>query len=215
MCCDEGSSLVRLFGQVDSSSKEDLDRLDNGSVDVNIYADVDVDVENLDSYEDVVVEEIESPRNVINGEIESLSTELNKIQFSNKISIASTRRELTAKENPIDQESVIYDLSKKKLFQDLQINLGSNTIPRFSCACHKLNIVIQSSIENPQELKDVISKLSSFAGTCRNSISISNVFSQLKCRPKIENKTRWFSRLYVLLWAQKAYLKQGYMTFFY
>lgn len=37
-----------------------------------------------------------------------------------------------------------------------------------------------------------------------------NIFEELKCRPKIENKTRWFSQLYVLLWAQSSYKKKAF-----
>ena len=43
---------------------------------------------------------------------------------------------------PSVDDNLIYDLEIHKLFDDLTITLGASEIPRFSCACHKLNIVI-------------------------------------------------------------------------
>ena len=104
-----------------------------------------------------------------------------------------------------EDEDSLYLLGDK-LFEDFEIHLGSFEVPRFSCACHKLNIVIQSAIVNQKDLQEVIKTLSSLASKIRSSI----IFNQLKCRPKIENKTRWFSQLYVLLWAQSAYRKGSF-----
>ncbi len=80
-------------------------------------------------------------------------------------------------------------------------------MPRFSCACHKLNIIIRTSGDRQKLLNTMLKKLGSFAATNRNSILINNIFNEAQCRPRVENATRWFSQLYVLLWAQSCFKK--------
>jgi len=79
---------------------------------------------------------------------------------------------------------------------------------RFRCACHILNIVLKTSAFHQKYLNEKIKKLSSFASTIRNSIELARRFGEAKCRPKIENATRWFSQYSVLKWAHRAYNKQ-------
>jgi hypothetical protein len=77
--------------------------------------------------------------------------------------------------------------------------LGSADLPRFSCGCHKLNIVIHHAMNHQIYLVKTIKELNSFSTSIRNFISASKKFRDLKCRPKLENKTRWSSELYMLL----------------
>ena len=111
----------------------------------------------------------------------------------------------------------VYDFNKKnfkrifKLWYVIyKLVLESNEIPRFSSACHKLNIIIHSAIENQGALKYIIKELGKLASKLRNSSQLLNIFDELKCRPKIKQKVRWFSQLYVLLWAQRAYKKNAF-----
>ena len=90
---------------------------------------------------------------------------------------------------------------------DFEMVIGSSETPRFSCACHKLNIVIQTAVESHIIFKDILEKLNSFAATSRNIIEINTIFNDAKCRPKLENTTRWFSQLYLLMWAKSCYTK--------
>ncbi len=93
----------------------------------------------------------------VETEIEQLQGNLDKISFTSVIiSNASAVNNLTIEAPSLD-DNLIYDLTKNhKLFNDLNIRIGGNNLPRFSCACHKLNIVIQSSIETQGKLKDII-----------------------------------------------------------
>jgi len=93
----------------------------------------------------------------VETEIEQLQGNLDKISFTSVIiSNASAVNNLTIEAPSLD-DNLIYDLTKNhKVFNDLNIRIGGNNLPRFSCACHKLNIVIQSSIETQGKLKDII-----------------------------------------------------------
>ena len=201
---------MRLFNQAGVPSSNSVNILEDDGDDIPeskyIFADIEID-ENSEG--ESPEEDIGTPLHVIDNEIEKLSTQLNNFTYSRKIILENTITQFEPRTTPVDQERLIYDLSTRKLYNDLELVIGDNKIPRFSCACHKLNITIQNAIENQHHLKDAINKLSSFASSCRNSISLSTVFTDLKCRPKIENKTRWFSQLYVLFWAQKAYQRNG------
>ena len=52
-----------------------------------------------------------------------------------------------------------YDLSRGERVRNLIINLGTNDLPRFSCANHKLNIGIKKAIKNHSHIKRVLRKL--------------------------------------------------------
>ena len=97
----------------------------------------------------------------------------------------------------------------------LDINIGSSDLPRISCACHKLNIVIQSAVDGQKLLREILKKLNSYAASSRNIIQINAIFNNAKCRPKLENTTRWFSQLYLLMWAKSCYTKNCKTNFFY
>ena len=136
----------------------------------------------------------------VDCEIENLNEELGKIDYTYSIANIETPLEFTQRETePSDDDTQIYYLDQHKLFEDLSIKLGSSNLPRFSCACHKLNIVIHSAMNNQEELADILKKLNTFAKSIRTSINLSQMFSNKKIRPKVETKTRWFSQLYVLI----------------
>ena len=83
--------------------------------------------------------------------------------------------------------------------------IGSAQIPRFACSAHNLNLMIRSSISEQKYLESIIKQLNSLSSSIRNSISESQRFRELKCRPKIECKTRWSSEFLLLLSIKKAY----------
>ena len=169
--------------------------------------DQDEEIDELTSENNNEFDSIETVYN----EVSSVNTILDSLIFKNIIETNISEITFrTIDKVPNEDNSIIYDLSEHKLFEDLTLKIGNTVFPRLSCACHKLNIVIHSAIENQGFLKVIIQKLSSFAGSIRNSISLNQIFTDLKCRPKIENKTRWFSQYYVLLWAKKAYEKDTF-----
>ena len=95
------------------------------------------------------------------------------------------------------------------MLNSMKIHLLLDIHEIFMCLL-KLNIIIHSAIENQGALKDIIKELGKQASKLRNSSQLLNIFDELKCRPKIEQKVRWFSQLYVLLWAQRAYKKNAF-----
>jgi len=205
--CDEGSSLVRLFSQV---SLSDLVKNSDGDED---YASDDDDLDEANPADDI--SSIQKTQiqtfDTVETELDELIIELNRIPYNKNLSSCSDRVNHKDLSEMADlNDDLIYDLNDHKLYIDLQINLGSNDIPRFSCACHKLNIIIHSAIENQGALKDIIKELGKLASKLRNSSQLLDILDEVKCRPKIEQKVRWFSQLYVLLWAQRAYKKNAF-----
>ena len=54
----------------------------------------------------------------------------------------------------------------------IKLNLGTDECPRFSCACHKNNIAVRWAIKNHTTLSRDLAKLSSYAGSVKNSINL-------------------------------------------
>ncbi len=107
---------------------------------------------------------------------------------------------------PDEQEfDFIYDLSmERQKIKELKINFGSSDITRFSCTCHKLNVVVRHAISN-HELGEILRKLSKSNATVRNSISLNRFFKDHKFRLRLESPTRWGSAFLVLESVKQAY----------
>lgn len=104
-------------------------------------------------------------------------------------------------------ESNEYDLSKGELITDLVINLGTDDLPRFSCASHKCNIAVRLAIKSHQNLCQTLAKLTNFAASTRRSINLIKLHTEKKSRLRCENLTRWYSSYLMLDSFRKAYLK--------
>lgn len=132
----------------------------------------------------------------IDMELNGLSSDLNMIMrdIENPIGEADQPREIRL----IQSEPIALEIN---LTEQLEIS-------RFRCACHLLNNVLKAATVNQKYLPEFIKKLSTFASSIRNSISLSQMFSKANCRPKTENTTRWFSQFMVLQWAYRGNKKQ-------
>jgi hypothetical protein len=53
--------------------------------------------------------------------------------------------------------------------------LGTSDLPRFSCACHKLNLSIRHALKSSPTLNDIIKAISQCRATVRKSIKLSKV----------------------------------------
>jgi len=124
----------------------------------------------------------------VDNELINMNQALDSIEIVNPIEIGSVSFEPECPLN-INNEPVSSEMEQS-------INLGSTDIPRFSCACHKLNIVVRSSVSNQYYLNRILKSLSSFAATNRNNIEINKIFTLAKCRPKLENSTRYLIAFY-------------------
>ena len=89
----------------------------------------------------------------------------------------------------------------------LEIQLGTNRLPRFSCACHKTNIAVRKAIKQSPTLARSLAALSKFASDVRKSIQSSHIFRLNKNRLRCESNTRWSSSFLMLLCFYKAYEK--------
>ncbi|MBX9838051.1 MAG: hypothetical protein K2X69_07005 [Silvanigrellaceae bacterium] len=214
ICCDQGSNFVRLFSQLEHAQIEEVveepetgseivQSLNDSMVDMNIQesdrADGDDDDERLTIRTRTLGFE------AVDAEISEMSEVLEQISYTNRVTYNSTAFERNTPIEPLFANET----------NDLSIQFGSSNIARFCCACHKLNIVIKTAVDSQGILKDILKKLGSFAANSRNNIEINRVFTEANCRPVLENKTRWFSQLYVLMWAQNCYKKDGIFINFY
>jgi len=66
--------------------------------------------------------------------------------------------------------------------ENLNLEIGSNQVPRIYCANHKLNLVVTHSIQQQKVLDCHITKLNAFISKIRKSVELSRDFQELKCR---------------------------------
>ncbi len=74
-------------------------------------------------------------------------------------------------------------------------------ISRYSCACHKLNLVLSKSIDSQEFYSKNLDDLQKLAIECKSN----SKFAEARCSPKLMNATRWFSQYSTILWAKKSY----------
>ena len=86
---------------------------------------------------------------------------------------------------------------------DNDIWFDLSDLKRFSCSCHKLNLVLQKAIKSHAYLERKFDDLQKFAVECRSKA----IFTESKCRPKLMVQTRWFTQIHTLIWAKKCYGK--------
>ncbi len=89
------------------------------------------------------------------------------------------------------------------------IEIGSSTIPRISCANHKLNLAVRSAMAQHVMICSDLRKLNSFIGTIRGSYNLDRLFQNSKCRLRLENNTRWGSAFLSLETLIRAILKNA------
>lgn len=89
------------------------------------------------------------------------------IVFDERLNIASTIQNENEFELELD-ENLEYDFTdinpgvplRGQIFDRFQIKLGTDEIPRFSCANHKCNIAIRMAIKSHADISRVLIKLS-------------------------------------------------------
>ena len=82
--------------------------------------------------------------------------------------------------------------------------MGSNKLPRFSCAAHKLNIAVRTAIKSSKSFSRILKTLSQFESSI-HSISLSTLHLNKKCQVRCENATRWGSSFLMLSSFIRAY----------
>jgi len=140
----------------------------------------------------------------VQNEIEIINNEVNSISFVTPISISNSNRS-QAESNPVcDEEGQIYDLTIGQPTNNLKIQLGTCELPRFSCACHKLNICLRTAISR-HALANKLRMLNSSNAHIRRSIQLNQTFRKNKSRLRLENLTRWSSAYLMIESVKRAY----------
>lgn len=152
------------------------------------------------------------------NELREIKKDLEKVTFSPYVEVIPISSTHSTEEilnnssnntyNPVfDLE---YDFARGQPINHLELIIGSNIIPRHSCACHKLNLVVRHAITRHFPLCQILRELNQSNSHVRKSIELTRVFSDKKCRLRLENLTRWSSAYLMLESVQKAY-KKGFL----
>ena len=131
--------------------------------------------------------------------------DLASLKFHKEVRFAQINRTIEIDFDPNHELDMEYDTHKGQPIINLEIVIGSSLLPRHSCACHKLNIVIRRSISRNQELTGILKSLNQSNAHIRKSIELSRTFSEKKCRLRLENLTRWSSAYLMLESVKRAY----------
>jgi hypothetical protein len=141
----------------------------------------------------------------INAEVSKSLDEIDKLQFQEPIVQQNDPDIIT--ENVIFNEQDEYDAELGDPLYDLTIRLGTDELPRFSCACHKANIAVRMAIKKSTTVCSLLAVLSNFAGSTRRSINDSQAHIVEKSRLRVENATRWSSSYLMLESFKKCFDK--------
>ena len=112
--------------------------------------------------------------------------------------------------NNFNINGIVFDFDQYYLqpYQEtLEIIFESNKIPRFCCACHKLNLAIRAAIDLHEPLKKILELLNKVNACIRRSIKLNQMFKDKKCRLRCENQTRWSSAFLLLESVKRAFDK--------
>ena len=140
----------------------------------------------------------------VNDEISEAIQDANSIPFTNSVIISKVSRKIDDSLELIDDKEEYFSSSRNPL-KNLSIVLGSNHLPRFSCAAHKLNVAVRTATKSHQSFSRMLRNLSQFASSIRRSIALSKIHLTKKCQVRCENATRWSSSFLMLSSFIRAY----------
>ncbi|RNA03548.1 zinc finger BED domain-containing DAYSLEEPER-like [Brachionus plicatilis] len=105
-------------------------------------------------------------------------------------------------------ESNVFDENFSDPINFLNIQLGTNSVPRYSCAAHKINVAVRCAIKTCNSFSKILAKLSKFASKIRRSNVLSYNYNLKKAKLRCENGTRWSSSYLMLEAFYNAYEKE-------
>jgi len=192
MSCDQGSNFVRTFAQIGlhepagETNQENQENLDQS---VGQLTEMNED-QSSDEEEELEVRAKAVTFEHVDNELINMNQAIDIIEFATVIQVS--KDSLAVDSNLLITTGLDSNEFESNIdIAELHIVIGSTDIPRFACACHKLNIVVRTAVINQGYLKNILKSLSSFAATNRNNIEINKIFTLAKCRPKLENVTRY------------------------
>ena len=170
----------------------------------------DVDAENTNNSDQPLTNErnrepFDNEYNQVVAEVVQITNEVNSIEFEQIVEISQTNQSNVEEiDYDFDQH---YDLSRGTPMTNLEIRLGSSILPRYSCACHKLDLAIRHALEKHLTVCNIIRRLSNSNSHIRRCINLNRNFRINKARLRIENVTRWSSAYLMLESVLRAYSK--------
>ena len=200
---DEESNMVRLFSQIENSTN--LEELLTFPVlsDLNKdNSDERIDANDSDSDSDSEEHCLEN----IDEEIEFSLKEISTLKFT-EIPVTETEEPPFSFEIDFEHE---YDTNRGECIRSLEIVLGSDLLPRISCAAHKANSSVRAAIKKHDPLARLLKTLSKFCAISHRSINIANFHFNNKSRLRCDNQTRWNSSFLMLVSVKKAYDKNTF-----
>ena len=93
---------------------------------------------------------------------------------------------------------------------NLNIRLGTDILPRYKCADHKLDLVVKKSIKKHSELSNMITKLNTSNKHFKRVCKLSKIFREKKCRLRLQGKQRWSLVYLILESTKKAHEKKAF-----
>jgi len=133
-------------------------------------------------------DDIEDDISTVDKEVDTNIIDINKCQFKNQL-----------KSNDLDQTNLVELAENHMPLKTFKINPGSDEIPLFLCANHKLNLVIRGAIAIHQELTQILKDVNKSNSSVRRSVKLNRAFKNEKCKLRLENVTRWSSSYLMLL----------------
>ncbi|CAF1089479.1 unnamed protein product [Brachionus calyciflorus] len=211
ICCDQGSSLLRLFSQNQNNLFDDHIFIQNDNLNGNnsvrnenrelelnyAFSQIDREIQEVADDEVIFIEEVhidESDEELEEDDLESNQSSLTDQSINTQVNPNSNNL------NEAESDQINF----------LNIQIGTNSIPRYSCAAHKINLAVRSSIKLCRFFSKMLSQLSNYAATIRRSNINSLVFIEKKCKLRCENGTRWSSSYLMLESFYNAYEKGAF-----
>lgn len=90
-----------------------------------------------------------------NESIAQIENEVNSIRFTNTIGVLEQQIDNHSEPRSFDFESY-YDLNRGQPIRVLALKIGSDGLPRFQCANHKLNLANRRAIDSHDEIKQIL-----------------------------------------------------------
>ena len=132
------------------------------------------------------------------------------LSFLNIVNLSSNAT-LQNPDMDFEDESEEYDLAKGTYIKDLNIQLGTANLPRFSCAAHKTNIAVRMAIKKHKPISRDLSMLSKYASNANKSVNQVqfHIFKKAKIKTN-SDAIRWSAAFLMLQSFHSAYKKNAF-----
>ncbi len=162
---------------------------------------------------------IKDPFQFIDNIIDTIRDEVNTMEINNtanepnlsedteneNLSSESSESSSESGEDDILEDEASINPEEHQSKTQFEIQIGTDKLPRFSCANHKLNLAIRGAIGCNQTITSDLKKLNQYVNKVRRSHNMNRIFQNYRCRLRFENQTRWGSAFLCLETIKKAY----------